>query len=67
MAGRRPKLAEIDSTDEFSHWLAETIQEKVAKENAGFVQIERSSVNASHEIAVTSHTTLFHLTIRRGA
>jgi hypothetical protein len=40
MARVRPKLASIFHEDDFGKWLAETIQEKAAKENAGFVQVE---------------------------
>lgn len=38
---KAPKLANIEKLDDFSHWLADTVQRQVSGENAGFVQIER--------------------------
>lgn len=37
-----PKMADIEELDDFSHWLADTIQQAVSKENAGFVQVVRA-------------------------
>lgn len=53
---RTPKLAEITSEEQALNWLAETIQQKATKENAGFVQIEvvkRSSANPPHLLVST--------------
>ena len=36
---RSGKLATLQSRDEVARWLAEAIQEKAAKENAGLVEI----------------------------
>lgn len=63
MTGRRPKLAEVSTLDEFSHWLAETIQEKASKENAGFIQIVRRVGRPVHQVSVTSHSKVFVLAI----
>lgn len=42
---KAPKLANIISLDKFSLWMAEMIQEKSARENAGFIQIRSHSPN----------------------
>lgn len=39
MASATPKLAQAVSRDDVARWLAETIQEKAGKENAGLVEI----------------------------
>lgn len=54
-----PKLAVIENLDEFSHWLADTIQQQVSKENAGFVQVVRVVGGSSHSIEVTTSTHKF--------
>lgn len=52
-----PKMADIEKLDDFSHWLADTIQQAVSKENAGFVQVVRASdgleiSNGTHQFVV---------------
>lgn len=54
-----PKMADIEKLDDFSHWLADTIQQAVSKENAGFVQVVRVAGGTSHSIEVTTSTNKF--------
>lgn len=47
-----PKLTAIEELDDFSHWLADTIQEKASKENAGFVQIVRETGDTRERVVI---------------
>lgn len=40
---KAPKLANCSNLDEFSHAIADALQEKASKENAGFIQIVRGT------------------------